>query len=77
MKNWNYNYRVDEMFWQGPADKGDLNENSFLAVADLVLCWRMSLRLNEPNHALADMNGNEVVNILDLILLLRKILDLA
>ncbi|HOJ39678.1 MAG TPA: putative Ig domain-containing protein, partial [bacterium] len=74
---WNQDYsKVYGTFWKIPAQRGDLNEDGSLDIADLVICVRVVLGFDEPDLLLGDINRDGVVDIFDVILLLKEILNL-
>ncbi|HOJ40719.1 MAG TPA: dockerin type I repeat-containing protein [bacterium] len=52
---------------------GDISGDKNLDIVDLALCLRMALGMEPPVLNRADLDGNDIVDILDVILLLRKI----
>ncbi len=53
---------------------GDLNYDGTKNVLDLVLCLRMILELDSPNLVMGDLDGNDSLDVSDLILLLQDAL---
>ena len=57
--------------------KGDINGDSQITIADVILCLRMAMGLQEKNPALADLNGDGDVTSADVVLLLRMAMGLV
>lgn len=53
------------------GDIGDINSDGTVDISDVILCLRMAIGLNQPDHSKADINKDGVIDISDVILVLR------
>jgi len=60
------------------VQRGDLNRNSVIDITNVILCLRAALGFEQtnPNLFLADMDGDGIINVVDVLLLLRKVVGL-
>lgn len=57
--------------------QGDINNDTYINVQDVILCLRMACRLQAPDLIRADVNGDEQVDIFDVVLVLKMTLGLV